>query len=175
MKRLLTSPWTLLAAIVLLRLPGFAFGVLNIDESDFLVFGAGIWKGLLPYRDYVEIKPPLGYFTYALAGGLSIWPIRVLAILWTFATALLLRGAARQWTGSEEAGWAAAWMSLLASLVEVPAFGSEAMMNLPVAAALWFFARGRPPAHSPPGPWLPGCTRRSDNFPPSWTGPSRGT
>jgi hypothetical protein len=143
MRRLLTSPWTLFAAVVLLRLPGFVFGVLNIDESDFLVFGAGIWKGLLPYRDLVEIKPPLGYFTYAFAGGLTLWPIRVLGVLWVFGTALLLREAARSWTGREDAGWAAAWLSLLASLVEVPAFGSEVMMNLPIAAALFFFARSR--------------------------------
>jgi len=59
MRKLLTSPWTLFAVIALLRLPGFAFGVLNIDESDYLVYGAGILKGLLPYRDLVEIKPPL--------------------------------------------------------------------------------------------------------------------
>ena len=143
MKKLFTSPWALLCAIALLRLPGFVFGVLNIDESDFLVFGAAIWKGLLPYRDFVEIKPPLGYFTYALGGGFDIWPIRVLGVFWVFATALVLRAAARRWTGSEEAGWAAAWLSLLASLVEVPAFGSEVMMNLPVAAALYFFARSR--------------------------------
>jgi len=143
MKRLFTSPWTLLCAIALLRLPGFVFGTLNIDESDFLVYGAGIWKGLLPYRDLVEIKPPLGYFTYALAGGFEIWPIRILGVLWVFATALVLRAAARRWTGSEEAGWAAAWLSLLAGLVEVPAFGSEVMMNLPVAGALYFFVRGR--------------------------------
>src|ERR1700682_1947079 len=71
MKKLLTSPWVLLAAICLLRLPGFVFGALNIDESDYLTYAAGIWKGLLPYRDLVEIKPPLGYFTYALAGGLA--------------------------------------------------------------------------------------------------------
>src|SRR2546430_237346 len=104
MRKLLTSPWTLLAVIALLRLPGFAFGVLNIDESDYLVYGAGILKGLLPYRDLVEIKPPLGYFTYALAGGLSIWPIRVLGGLWVLGTALLLRAAARRWTGREGAG-----------------------------------------------------------------------
>ena len=109
MRKLLTSPWTLLAVIALLRLPGFAFGVLNIDESDYLVYGAGILKGLLPYRDLVEIKPPLGYLTYAFAGGLNLWPIRILGVLWVFCTALLLRGAARRWTGSEEAGWAAAW------------------------------------------------------------------
>ncbi|MGZ6123807.1 MAG: ArnT family glycosyltransferase [Myxococcales bacterium] len=143
MKKFLSSPWALLAVIVLLRLPGFAFGVLNIDESDYLVYGAGILKGLLPYRDLVEIKPPLGYLTYALAGGLSIWPVRVLGVFWVFGTALLLRGAARRWTGSEEAGWAAAWMSILAGLVEVPAFGGEVMMNLPIAGAIWFFARSR--------------------------------
>jgi len=146
MRKLVTSPWTLLAVIALLRLPGFAFGVLNIDESDYLVYGAGILKGLLPYRDLVEIKPPLGYFTYALAGGLSIWPIRVLGVFWVLGTALLLRAAARRWTGSEEAGWAAAWMSILAGFVEVPAFGGEVMMNLPIAASIYCFARSRRPA-----------------------------
>ncbi len=140
--RALKSSWTLLAAVLALRAAGFAFGVLNIDESDFLVFGAGLWKGLLPYRDLVEIKPPLGYLTYALAGGISIWPIRVLGVLWVFATAQVLRATARTWTGSDEAGWAAAWLSLLAGLVEVPSFGSELMMGLPTALALLFFARG---------------------------------
>ncbi len=139
--RALKNSWTLLAAVLALRAAGFAFGVLNIDESDFLVFGAGLWKGLLPYRDLVEIKPPLGYLTYALAGGLSIWPIRVLGVLWVFATAQALRAAARTWTGSDEAGWAAAWLSLLAAIVEVPSFGSELMMGLPTALALLFFAR----------------------------------
>src|SRR2546428_4797018 len=114
MRKLLTSPWTLLAVIALLRLPGFAFGVLNIDESDYLVYGAGILKGLLPYRDLVEIKPPLGYFTYALAGGLSIWPILVLGLLRVLGTALPLRAAARPWTRSREAGRAAAGVSILA-------------------------------------------------------------
>src|SRR5216683_1258468 len=142
------NSWRLLASRlaealpVALRAAGFAFGVLNIDESDFLVFGAGLWKGLLPYRDLVEIKPPLGYLTYALAGGISIWPIRVLGVLWVFATAQVLRATARTWTGSDEAGWAAAWLSLLAGLVEVPSFGSELMMGLPTALALLFFARG---------------------------------
>src|SRR5207237_10761899 len=50
---------------------------------------------------------------------------------------------ARRWTGSEEAGGAAAWTSLLAGLVEVPAFGGEVMMSLPVAASIYFFARSR--------------------------------
>jgi len=145
MKKFLSSPWGLLAVILLLRLPGFAFGILDIDESDYLVYGASLLKGLVPYRDFVEIKPPLGYVTYALAGGLHLWPIRILSVLWVFATALLLRAAARRWTRSEAAGWAAAWMSILASFVEVPSFGGEVMMNLPIAGAIYFLVRGRNP------------------------------
>lgn len=141
--RLLRSSTALLAAVVALRSAGFAFGVLNIDESDFMLFGAGLWHGELPYRDLVEIKPPLGYLTYlpaGLFGGLSIYPMRVLGVLWVWATALLLRGAARRWTSDEDAGWAAAWLSLVAASCEVPSFGSEVMMNLPTAGALWFWA-----------------------------------
>src|SRR5437764_7969633 len=86
---------------------------------------------------------PRCYHHNALAFCLSTWPVRFICVLCVFCTALLLRGAARRWTGSEEAGWAAAWMSLLAGLVEVPAFGGEVMMNLPVAASIYFFARSR--------------------------------
>ncbi len=142
--RLLRSSAALLAALIVLRSAGFAFGVLNIDESDFMLFGAALWRGEIPYRDLVEIKPPLGYLTYlpaGLLGGLSIYPMRVLGVLWVWATALLLRGAARRWTSDDDAGWAAAWLSLVATSCEVPSFGSEVMMNLPTAAALWFWAR----------------------------------
>ena len=130
----------------MLRSAGFVFGILNIDETDYALFGASLWHGEIPYRDLVEIKPPLGYLTYApagLFGAVSILPIRVLGVLWIFATALILREAARRWTKDEDAGWAAAWLSLLAGLCEVPSFGGEAMMNLPAAAALLFWVRAR--------------------------------
>jgi hypothetical protein len=135
-------PLLLLGAVVVIRSAGFAFGVLNIDESDYMVFGTALFKGLLPYRDLVEIKPPLGYFTYApsaLFGGQSILPMRVLGVLWLFATALVLREVARRWTKDELAGWCAAWLCLIANLVEVPSFSSEVMMNLPIALALLAF------------------------------------
>src|SRR5437764_15123320 len=88
---------------------------------------------------------PRCYHHNALAFCLSTWPVRILGVLWVFCTALLLGGAARRWTGSEEAGWAAAWTSILAGLVEVPAFGGEVMMNLPIAASIYFFTRSRRP------------------------------
>jgi len=137
--------WLLLAAVLFIRSAGFAFGVLNIDESDYMVFGTGLFKGLLPYRDLVEIKPPLGYFTYApsaLFGGQSIWPMRVIGVFWLLATALVLREVVRRWTRDELAGWAAAWLCLLANIVEVPSFGGEMMMNLPIAFALLAFVEG---------------------------------
>src|SRR5437764_7838597 len=88
---------------------------------------------------------PRCYHHNALAFCLSTWPVRFICVLCVFCTAVLLRGAARRWTGSEEAGWAAAWMSILAGLVEVPAFGGEVMMNLPIAASIYFFTRSRRP------------------------------
>jgi hypothetical protein len=142
---LVESPLALLAATALLRSAAFAFGILNIDESDFVVFGVGLWRGLIPYRDLIEIKPPLGYLTYAVPELLpfSVLPTRILGVLWVFATALLLRAAARRWRGSEPAGWAAGWLYLLATLCEVPSFNSEIMMNLPTAAGLYCFVRAR--------------------------------
>lgn len=140
------SALALLAALLAIRSAGFAFGVLNIDESDYQLFGAAIARGELPFRDLVEIKPPLGYLLYlpgALGGGASLLPMRVFGLLWVLATALVLRGAARRWTGDALAGQAAGWLAILAGLCELPTFGGEAMMNLPAAGALWFFARAR--------------------------------
>src|SRR5689334_25415018 len=110
-----------------------------------MVFGTALFKGLLPYRDLVEIKPPLGFFTYApsaLFGGQSILPMRVIGAFWLFATALVLREVARRWTRDELAGWCAAWLCLIANLVEVPSFGGEMMMNLPLALALLAYLEG---------------------------------
>ena len=100
MSRIARSPLALLAAIVLLRSAGFVFGVLNIDESDFILFGTGIARGMLPYRDIVDIKPPLVYIAYlpaGLFGGMQVWPMRLFSVLWVFATALLLRAGVRRW------------------------------------------------------------------------------
>ena len=143
---LFRSALGLLIAVVVLRSAGFVFGILNIDESDYMLFGASLWRGEIPYRDIVEIKPPLGYLTYfpaGLFGGISIVPMRVLGVLWVWATALILGSAARRWTKDEDVGWAAAWLSLVAGLCEVPSFGGEVMMNLPLAGAAWYWARAR--------------------------------
>lgn len=130
--------------VVVTRLPGFAFGVLNIDESDFVLIGRRIVEGALPYVDIVDHKPPLTYLTYAfggLFGPASMAPMRVLSIAWILGTLLLVERAAREWTGDELAGRAAAWLALLANFCELPIVNSEVLMNLPAAAALLWFVR----------------------------------
>jgi 4-amino-4-deoxy-L-arabinose transferase-like glycosyltransferase len=140
----LCSPWTLLLAVAVLRLPGLFYGVLDIDESDFALIARRIAQGAMPYVDIADIKPPLAFLAYLPSGifdGAPLWPTQAAAVLWVGATSLVLRAAARRMTGSEEAGWAAAWLALIAGLCELPKVSTEMLMNLPSAAALFFWVR----------------------------------
>ena len=134
----------LFRAVVAARLAGFVFGVLNIDEAEFCTIGKMICQGAMSYANIAEFKPPLTHLAFAPAGffgGPSIWPMRLLGVLWVFATALLCERAVREWTGDELAGRCAAFLSLLAGLCEVPSTSAELLLNLPAAAALLFFVR----------------------------------
>ncbi len=142
--RWLCSPWTLLAAVAILRLPAFVYGLLDIDESDFALVARRIAQGAMPYVDIADIKPPLAFLAYLPSGifdAVPLWPTHALAVFWVVATSLLLRAAAKDLTGSEEAGWAAAWLGLAAGLCELPKASTEMLMNLPSAAALWLWVR----------------------------------
>jgi len=133
------SLFGLIAAAFVLRSASFLFDVVNLDEVHFGLVGRSILDGGLPYVDAIDIKPPLTYLVYTaggLFGGMSLWPVHLLGVAWLVATCLVLREAARRWTGSEDAGWAAAWIALLASLCEVPSVNSELLMNLPASLAL---------------------------------------
>jgi dolichyl-phosphate-mannose-protein mannosyltransferase len=130
----------LVAAVAVLRAPGFAVGIVNLDECDFALFGRMVQAGAVPYLGVADIKPPLTYVAYhlaeRLAGGPSFTAIHLLGVAAILATAFLLRAAARAWTGDDRAGWAAAWLSVLAVVCESPAVNAEILMNVPVAAAL---------------------------------------
>ncbi|HZZ85624.1 MAG TPA: hypothetical protein VFE30_13880 [Anaeromyxobacteraceae bacterium] len=134
-----------LSALVLAtRLPGFLFGLLNIDECDFTILARAVAKGGRLYVDVADIKPPLAYLAFLPSGlAFDIWPMRVAGVLLVLATALLARAAARAWTGDELAGWCAAFASVLAGMVELPSVSAELVMNLPAAAALLLFVRAR--------------------------------
>ncbi len=131
-------------AVVAARLAGLVFGVLNIDEAEFCTIGTMIRHGALSYVDIAEFKPPLTHLAFIPAGFFnapSIAPMRVLGLLWVFATALVCERAAFEWTRSETAGRCAAFLSLLAGLCEVPSTSAELLMNLPAALALYYFVR----------------------------------
>ena len=133
------SPAALLVAVIALRSASFVFDVLNIDEAHFALVGRALLHGGLPYVDAADIKPPFTYLPFALGelfGRFSLLPVHLFAVPWLFATCLVVRAAARRWTGSEDAGWAAAWIALAASLCEVPSVNAELLMNLPIALAL---------------------------------------
>jgi 4-amino-4-deoxy-L-arabinose transferase-like glycosyltransferase len=139
----LSSGLWLLLGLALLRAPGFVFGVLDIDESDLVVMGRMIGKGALPYLDFVEKKPLFLYLFYVPGSifGFEIWPTQLLGLLWVFATCVLVGRAAREWTGRRDVGIAAAWLAALASSCNVLSVNAELLLNLPAAAALFFFVR----------------------------------
>ncbi len=136
----------LLAAVAVLRVAGFLFGPVNLDECDFALFGRLVREGATPYLGVVDNKPPLTYLAFALAnlaGGSTHWvfSVHVLGIATVFLTSVALFAAARAWTGDERQGWAAAWLAVGAGLCESPSVSAELLMNLPAAAALYWLAR----------------------------------
>lgn len=133
----------LAAALLLLRAPGLFYGVVDIDESDFLVNGRMLREGALPYVGLVEKKPFLSYLYYSPASlfGFHMWPMQLLAILWVLATCLVIGRAAALWTRRPEAARLGAWLCLAACCCNALSVNAELMLNLPAAGALYFFVR----------------------------------
>lgn len=137
------SALVLLLAAVLLRLPGMAYGIVDYDETDFVVNAQMMAHGSTLYAETVDKKPPLLYGLYALFAplGFEIWPMQLVAMLWLFATAWVTGRAARRFFGRNEAGPVAAWLVLLASAANVLSVNAEILLNLPAACALYLFVR----------------------------------
>src|SRR5437660_1586349 len=133
----------LLVPLALAKLSAVVFGILDIDESDWSIAGRLLGQGILPYVGFVEKKPILSFVFYLPAAvvGYRQWVMQLLALAWIFATALLAGRAAKEWTRDDDAGRAAAWLYVLAACGGIPAVNAETMMNLPAAAALWWFVR----------------------------------
>src|SRR5438128_5570649 len=133
----------LLVPLALAKLSAVAFGILDIDESDWSIAGRLLGQGALPYVGFVEKKPILSFVFYlpAAIAGYRQWVMQLVALAWIFATALLAGRAAKEWTRDDDAGRAAAWLYALAACGGIPAVNAETMMNLPAAAALWWFVR----------------------------------
>ena len=131
----------LLATVLLLRAVGFVFGVVDNDETDFLLVGRVIRAGGLPYVDAFDHKPPLLYLLYLPSAWLTwqVWPMQLVAVLFVTATCLVLERAATRWTGLRAAGVSAALGCALASACNVVSVNAELLLNLPASVALWCF------------------------------------
>lgn len=91
------------AALVVLMLPTLALP-LGPDQSLFVVSGQKILQGGLPYRDFIDIKPPLIYYIYAFA----VWlfgsgpvSLRLLDMIVQLATCWLMIRLIRRSGGSD--------------------------------------------------------------------------
>ena len=149
--QLLARWWVIVAGLVLLtfatRLPALLHPRAIDDEAIYSVVANEIVAGGAPYRDAVERKPPLLFWTYAAVfqvGGVYNWPaLHLVAVLWTLGTiAGVYAIAARLW--DQTAGlWAAFLFSVFASFATWKnlAFNGEMLMNLPLVWA-WRFGLG---------------------------------
>lgn len=79
--------FVLLAAVLLLRIPTLFEPYSYGDEMIYLTLGEGARQGLTLYKDIHDNKPPLLYFTAAIAGSL-FWFKAILA-LWHIITIFL--------------------------------------------------------------------------------------
>lgn len=92
-----TPNWlfVLLIGILILRIPSFFEPYSYGDEMIYLSLGEAVRQGIPLYKEIHDNKPPLLYYTAALAGSLfwfkailTIWHAATVYIFWLLATAL---------------------------------------------------------------------------------------
>lgn len=137
----------LLLLTVLTRLPAIFHTKAIDDERYYAVVAIEMLEGGLPYRDAIERKPPLLFWTYQFLlsfGERYQWyGLHMAAVLWTLLSMTGLFFLGKRLFGTE-AGMAAA---LLYSIFQSwaywrnLAFNGEMMMNLPVIWGAWLVFR----------------------------------
>lgn len=145
MEKRLTSKLTVLILILLsvaaLHLPNLFEPYWYGDEGIYLTLGMAVRKGLVLYRDIHDNKPPLIYWTAALAGTqfwlkfiLMAWHLLTIVALYRLANLLL-----------EKKSWApviAAWFfSIMVILLEGNIANGEIFMILPVIGGMLTLTR----------------------------------
>ena len=108
-------------AVALERLPTIGFAYLNVDESAYLLIGAALRHGAIPYIDIIDRKPVGLYLIYALADAIfpdAISGARILGGLCTILSAWIVVQIGRRflrlsWMAATLAG---VWFSVYAIL-----------------------------------------------------------
>ncbi len=96
-----------LVATLLLRIPSFFEPYYYGDEMIYLTLGQGIKSGLTLYKDIHDNKPPLLYYTAAIAGSvfwfraiLTIWMLITTTIFWKLVIKLFPKNTLLQITSA---------------------------------------------------------------------------
>lgn len=135
---------------IVLRLPAFLYGYVNIDETDYTLAAQSILNGGIPYRDFLIYQPPVIYYVYALgfllSGGVNLWAVHILTILFVVGTVIALYKLIKSLTGSEKGALAAALFYAVYSTTFIPqdmlAANCEVLMMFPLTLAVYFLHRG---------------------------------
>lgn len=146
-----SSPLVIGCALVLiviaLRAPGFLWDVLNIDESDFYLYGQSLAEGGEAYVSFVEKKPPFIYGFYGVliaAGATDLRWIRVITAGYVLLGALAVRRVVLGVGLGSRAAWIGAFVFAAFSSNISVATDCETLMNLPVVCAAWLALAARP-------------------------------
>lgn len=130
--------------VLVLRAPGFVFEVLNIDESDFYLYGQSLVEGGSAYVSFVEKKPPLVYGFFASligSGATDLRWIRVWTALWVLLGSVVVRKSCLAAGLGSRASWAGAFAFAAFSSNITVATDCETLMNLPIACGAFFAVR----------------------------------
>ena len=119
LRALLTHSWAgpalLLALAVATRCIWYGDPVIQVDEQYYLLVGDRMLHGAIPYVDAWDRKPIGLFLLYAgirLLGGAGIYQYQIVATLFAWGTALVIRQLGRR-VASERAGWIAGAIYLL--------------------------------------------------------------
>lgn len=130
---------------LLLRVFYLRYDFVNGDEGVRALSALRMLEGARLYADVVTDKPPGATFFYAAvfaAFGRTMKAVHLAAIVWNFATSLLVYLIAARFYGKRTALWAAllfVYFSTNYFTQDMMAANTELLMALPYAAAFYFF------------------------------------
>lgn len=97
-------------AISLLATLAYPFGY---DQAAFFTGGEMVMKdSAIPYRDFIDTKPPVIFYLYGFASflfGHNTWGIRLLDILWQFGTAVYFYRILKEQAGNSSVAFLASF------------------------------------------------------------------
>jgi len=144
----------ILFVTVVVRLPFYDVNYIDWDEATYILMGADLLKGYLPYENLWEIKPPLVFYSYALFLGLfggDVQAIRLGSMLWSAGTALVCFLTLLRFTNTAGAAVSALLVAVFSALavdgsgnVDGQAFLTEHAAMLPFALSILYWSRQAP-------------------------------